>query len=312
MLCCLVHRTFPERLVLHKQYKYFAIVLNTFVPAVIFLHSFVFILSEASRIAANLRVKVTHSTRLQVGKMAKEHVFVVYEKNEGGGIALIEAHTDNDNAKAAAKALKSKGSAKVEVKKLELKKEADATAPKETKAKGYVKNHLTRPTVTDNETSANAGKKVKSPEPEDEDEVRDDAEEEAPKAKKAAPKKAAPKKAKAVDDSRKQIPEGKEDAFEGLKVLFTGTFKIDRKTCEATAKTYGAEVIKKLEDTDYIILGTKPGQKKIDEINEKGLETITEDEFFEMLKTGVPEGKRDRMAAAAEEKDEPAPKKQKK
>ena len=93
---------------------------------------------------------------------------------------------------------------------------------------------------------------------------------------------------------------------------------MDRKTCEAAAKKYGAQVINKLEETDYIILGTRPGDKKVKEINEKSLETISEAEFFELLKNGVPQEKRDRMAAAAEaaaaaaEDGEPVTKKQKK
>jgi BRCT domain type II-containing protein len=102
------------------------------------------------------------------------------------------------------------------------------------------------------------------------------------------------------------------NALKGLKVLFTGTLDIDRKTCEATAKKYGAKVISKLEETDYIILGTKPGPKKVETIAQNGLDTISESEFFDMLKTGVPKEKRDRMAAAAADDGEPATKKQKK
>ena len=167
--------------------------------------------------------------------------------------------------------------------------------------------------------------KAKEPEPEegddddivDDDDVDDDAEEEAPKSKKAASKKAAPPKKAAASSStseKKTIPEGKPNALKGLKVLFTGTFDaMDRKTSEATATKYGATVIKKLEETDYIILGTRAGQKKLDEIEDKGLETIDEDGFFEILKNGVPKEKRDRMAAkTAAETDEPPKKKAKK
>ena len=99
------------------------------------------------------------------------------------------------------------------------------------------------------------------------------------------------------DNPRKHIPEGKPDCLAGLKVLFTGTFKIDRKTSEATAVKYGARIIAKLEDTDYIILGTRAGPKKLEVIAEHGLETIDEDQFYAMLKNGVPEEKREKMAA---------------
>ena len=43
-----------------------------------------------------------------------------------------------------------------------------------------------------------------------------------------------------------------------------------------------------------------------------GLDTISEKQFLDMLKTGVPKEKRDRMAAAAAEAGEPSTKKQKK
>ena len=95
--------------------------------------------------------------------------------------------------------------------------------------------------------------------------------------------------------------------------------------------------MKKLDQADYIVLGKKPGevstfscycmfhanssclQKKMQEIREKDLETITETNFFEMLKVGVPQEKRERMAeeaarraAEAAQDGEPAKKKQKK
>lgn len=152
------------------------------------------------------------------------------------------------------------------------------------------------------------------PEPEDEDEEMADGEEAeapAPKSKRGAASKAstAAKSTKAAekDDPRKHIPDGKPDSLAGLKVLFTGTFDIDRKTSEATAIKYGARIITKLEDTDYIILGARAGPKKLDTIAEHGLETIDEGQFYEMLKTGVPEEKRQRMA----EKGEAAPAKKK-
>lgn len=148
----------------------------------------------------------------------------------------------------------------------------------------------------------------------DEDE---EAEAPPPKSKRAAATKKADapaagtsKAKKEKDDPRKHIPDGKPDSLAGLKVLFTGTFNIDRKTSEATAVKYGARIITKLEDTDYIILGAKAGPKKLEVIAEHGLETIDEDQFYEMLKTGVPEEKRQKMAAKGTA--EPAKKKQKK
>ncbi len=116
---------------------------------------------------------------------------------------------------------------------------------------------------------------------------------------KAKGKIAAPAKT-AVQTStyRKKIPEGKPNCLRGLKILFTGTFEtMDRKTSIATAVRYGADVITKLEDTDYIVVGLRAGPKKLQEINEKELETINEEEFFQILENGVSREKRERMAA---------------
>ena len=72
----------------------------------------------------------------------------------------------------------------------------------------------------------------------------------------------------------------------GYNLLFTGTMDIDRGTVEATVNQYGGELVKKLEDADFIVLGTKPGPKKVEEIKAKGLKTMSEKQFYEMLKTG--------------------------
>ena len=141
----------------------------------------------------------------------------------------------------------------------------------------------------------------------------DGAEEPAPK------KKSAPKKVKLDDDEnpRKQIPNGIPRALDGIKVIYSGTMQLNRDTCKATAERYGATVVNKLEQADYIVLGANPGDKKLRDIRDKGLETIAEADFFKLLQTGVPREKCHRMALAAaaaadDEDSEPAPKKQKK
>lgn len=55
----------------------------------------------------------------------------------------------------------------------------------------------------------------------------------------------------------------------------------------------------------------KAGPKKISEIQEKGLETLDEEAFYDLLQTGVSAEKRERMAAKEDEAG-PPPKKQKK
>ena len=58
---------------------------------------------------------------------------------------------------------------------------------------------------------------------------------------------------------------------------------MDRATCEATAEKFGAQVGKKIADVDYVVLGTKPGAKKTEEINNTGVKTMTEREFLDMI-----------------------------
>ncbi|KAK8045520.1 hypothetical protein PG993_005544 [Apiospora rasikravindrae] len=138
--------------------------------------------------------------------------------------------------------------------------------------------------------------------------VEDDVEEEEEEKKPVTRRPKMKKTAVIPSTHRKKIPAGKPDCLEGLKLLFTGTFEtMDRKTSVATAIKYGADVITKLEDTDYIVLGTRAGPKKLQEINEKELETITEEEFFQILENGVPQEKRDRMAARQAADDEEGP-----
>ncbi|KAF3026750.1 hypothetical protein E8E14_014810 [Neopestalotiopsis sp. 37M] len=172
--------------------------------------------------------------------------------------------------------------AKVKVSKTIVRQaEADGSAKATSAAKGRVK------------------KEIKS-EPKDEEEEEDleeDEEEEAEAPSKPAKgKKGPPKTAINARTHRKTIPQGEPDCLAGLKLLFTGTFEtMDRKTSIATAIKYGADVITKLEDTDYIVVGTRAGPAKLKKINELELETISEEEFFQILEHGIPEEKKQRM-----------------
>ncbi|KAF2722847.1 hypothetical protein K431DRAFT_302391 [Polychaeton citri CBS 116435] len=86
------------------------------------------------------------------------------------------------------------------------------------------------------------------------------------------------------------MPKGEANALAGLKIIFTGTLEtMDRATAKKAAEAHGAKVITKLEDTDFIVLGVKAGPKKLQEISEKGLKTVSEAEFGEMLQGGAGE-----------------------
>ncbi|KAI9172650.1 brct domain containing protein [Paramyrothecium foliicola] len=120
--------------------------------------------------------------------------------------------------------------------------------------------------------------------------------------------KSAPKPPAKPKVTRKRIPEGIPSCLEGVKLLFTGTFDtMDRVTSIATANKYGAEVVTKLEDTDYIVTGQRIGPKKAQVINELELETINEQEFFDILENGVSDEKRERMANKRKADEEEAP-----
>ncbi|KAH8890632.1 hypothetical protein GQ53DRAFT_794665 [Thozetella sp. PMI_491] len=167
---------------------------------------------------------------------------------------------------------------------------------------------------------------IKEEEDEDGDDKDEEAEEddendepERPQAKKKAPSKssvatkgkksgAGVKTAVNPATYRKTIPAGIPNCLKGVKILFTGTFEtMDRVTSLATAKKYGAEVVTKLEDTDYIVVGLRAGPKKLQVINELELETISEEEFFDILEHGVSKDKRARMANKRKADDEEEP-----
>lgn len=83
---------------------------------------------------------------------------------------------------------------------------------------------------------------------------------------------------------KKQIPQGRANSLDSLTLLFTGTFEsMDRATCEATAEKFGANVGKKITDVNYVVLGAKPGAKKLEEISSSGVKTMTEGEFLSMI-----------------------------
>jgi BRCT domain type II-containing protein len=108
---------------------------------------------------------------------------------------------------------------------------------------------------------------------------------------------------------RKIASEYKPDSLKGLKLLFTGTFdSMDRKTCEATAKEHGAKITTKLEDADYIVLGARAGPKKIATIEEKGLRTIDEQGFHDILAGKKPS---ENTGRGGENSSEPPAKKRK-
>ncbi|KAK6438090.1 hypothetical protein LTR95_005709 [Oleoguttula sp. CCFEE 5521] len=162
------------------------------------------------------------------------------------------------------------------------------------KATASTKEKTTKPAASTKKTSKSPS--VVADDDEDDD-MEDDAEDDAKAAKKAAAaeKKAADAKkadtaakAKERKDARKTIPQGLPNALGGLTVLFTGTFELDRKSCEAAAVKYGATLSKKIADCDYVILGAKPGPKKLVEIEDDNIKTAKESDFLNWVADGGP------------------------
>ncbi|CZT23963.1 uncharacterized protein RCC_09679 [Ramularia collo-cygni] len=101
---------------------------------------------------------------------------------------------------------------------------------------------------------------------------------------KSGTKKAPAKKAPGATKKTTML-QGEPDSLQGLKLIFTGSLSMDRTTCDLTAKAHGAEIVSaaNMDEADYVVLGNKPGEKKLADIKDKGLSTLTEEEFVEML-----------------------------
>lgn len=98
-----------------------------------------------------------------------------------------------------------------------------------------------------------------------------------PKTEKDANGESATKRA----STKTTVPDGITGSLDGLKLVFTGTFThMDHKTCVAATEKHGGEIVTKLTESDFVVLGTKPGPKKVEEITKEGLRTMTEEEFY--------------------------------
>lgn len=103
----------------------------------------------------------------------------------------------------------------------------------------------------------------------------------------AKPKKSKAKKAGAVEAQPMHIPEAAgRNALAGQKFAFCGTLRMGHATAEVTAKHYGG-VVKGVKTANYVVLGTKPGTKTVEMIENSHKGTITEEEFIQMIKDGV-------------------------
>ncbi|ETS85164.1 hypothetical protein PFICI_03189 [Pestalotiopsis fici W106-1] len=100
----------------------------------------------------------------------------------------------------------------------------------------------------------------------------------------------APKKKDVIVPKSTQTGSVGKDASEtlaGKKILFTGTFEtMDRKQAKQEAEQHGAKVISAIpkgDGLDFIVLGVNAGPNKLKEIEQRGLRTITEQDFLDMI-----------------------------
>lgn len=84
---------------------------------------------------------------------------------------------------------------------------------------------------------------------------------------------------------------------------------LQRKNAEKLVANYGGKLVKSIsKNTSFVVLGNDAGPKKLEQIEEIGIETLDEDAFIAMLEAG---GGAKRAADVDEEKPAKA-KKQKK
>ncbi|BEI93636.1 uncharacterized protein CcaverHIS019_0600950 [Cutaneotrichosporon cavernicola] len=85
----------------------------------------------------------------------------------------------------------------------------------------------------------------------------------------------------------KQIPDGDPAALAGLCFVFTGELEsLGRDDAIELCKRYHGRVVGTPSGkTDYVIVGENAGASKIAKIKEKGIKTLTEDEFLDLIRT---------------------------
>ena len=102
----------------------------------------------------------------------------------------------------------------------------------------------------------------------------------------------------------KEIPEGAENCLTGLTFVFTGILDaLGREEGQDLVKRYGGKVtMSPSSKTDYVVLGTDAGPKKLETIKKFNLKPINEDGLFALIRTLPPHGGSGQAAMKAKEK----------
>ena len=108
----------------------------------------------------------------------------------------------------------------------------------------------------------------------------------------------------AVNAGSKEIPEGAENCLAGLTFVFTGILEsLPREEGQALVKRYGGKVTTAPSSkTDYVVLGSDAGPKKIETIHKLNIKTIAEDGLFDLIRRLPANGGSGKAAQKADEK----------
>ena len=111
-----------------------------------------------------------------------------------------------------------------------------------------------------------------------------------------------------LPDNVKALLNGSGSVLSGLAVVVTGVLSmLGRQNAERLVMNYGGKLAKSIsKNTDYVVVGRDAGPKKLEQIEDLGIETMDEDEFIEMLEGGGG------AKRAVEDDEKPAAKKAKK
>jgi DNA ligase (NAD+) len=83
---------------------------------------------------------------------------------------------------------------------------------------------------------------------------------------------------------QKDLVEFTHDLF-GKKIIFTGKMSGSREAMKKYAKSIGIQVVSSVSSkTDYLVIGEKVGQKKIESAQEFGIEVLTESNYLALIK----------------------------
>ncbi|KAK7534681.1 hypothetical protein BKA81DRAFT_228583 [Phyllosticta paracitricarpa] len=112
------------------------------------------------------------------------------------------------------------------------------------------------------------------------------------------------------DDDIPTIPKATKNALKDEVVVFTGELdNMTRKEAQDLAKAAGASTLSAIsKNCTLVVVGSKPGEKKLEQIAKLDIDTVSETDFLEMVQKGAAAGfKRASEDEDDEDDDDPVP-----